>query len=225
MSTSSKPMCDAGNIRHSIRYITIKDVRALNDCSKSFPNATELTVDSSRIVRSTLFTTNALRRTISVTHLKKLIIASNYLTFNEIVDVLLYIPNIHTLAIRCIHTNAREVSTVQKSEKFRLVSEQNKVKNVIISNYFLMTIKMLIDLCPELQHLSFNTFQDPFMETVRFLLSKNARKFSNISSFSLRMFSLDNKLIEKVKTLIQSKKHIDDYSLKILQNEFYLWWS
>jgi hypothetical protein len=218
-------MCDAGSIRHAVRYITINDGKALDDCSKSFPNVTQLTIDFYPIACSTLFTSNALGRTISVTHLKKLLIDRYYLTFNEIADVLLYIPNIDTLGIKGISTTAKEISTLRKSEKFLLVSEQNKVKNVIICDYLLMTIKMLIDLCPELQHLSFNTFHKSFIEIVRYLLSKNTRKFSDISSFSLRKFPLDNKLIEKVKTIVQSKKHINDYSLKVLQNEFYLWWS
>ncbi len=224
-SISGIPLCDAGNIRHSVRYITIKNEKAVDSCSTSFPNVTELTLDFYHGVRSTLFTTDALRRTISVTHLQKLIIDSNHLTFKEIVDVLLYIPNIHTLGIRGIKTTAKEIATLQKSKKFRLVSEQNKIKNVVISNYSLMAIKMLVDICLELQHLSLNRFGKCFIKIVRYLLSKNARKYSGISSFSLRMFRLNNKLIKKVKILVQSKKHIDDYSLKVLENEFYLWWS
>ncbi len=226
-SRLSKPVCDTRNICHSVRYIIIKHEKAVDDCPKSFPNATELTLDFYRCVHSTLFTTDALRHMISITHLQKLIIHNNYLTVNEIVDVLLYIPNIHTLSIIGISTTAKEISTLQKSEKFRLVSEQNQIKNVIISNYSLMTIKMLVDICLELQHLSLSRFDKSFIEIVRYLLSKNARKYSDISSFSLRMFPfrLNNNLMEKVKTLVQSKKHIDDYSLKVLENEFYLWWS
>jgi hypothetical protein len=224
-SRLSRPVCDTGNICHSVRYITIKNEKAVDDCPKSFPNATELTLDFYRCVHSTLFTTDALRHVISITHLQKLIIRSYHLTFNEIVDVLLYIPNIHTLGIPGIKTTAKEISTLQKSEKFRLVSEQNQIKNVIISNYSLITVKMFVELCPKLQHLSSGTSQKSFIEIVRYLLSKNSRKYSGISSFSLRIFPLNKKLIKKVKTLVQSKKHIGDYSLKVLENEFYLWWS
>lgn len=224
MSASHKVMCDAKHIRPSVRYIAIKNENAIDVCLKSFPNVTELTLDSSVSDPHTLFVTDALRRTICVTHLQKLTFVSHYLNFNELLDVLLYAPNIHTLSVIGFSTNAKEISTLRKSEKFRLISEQNKIKHIIIKDYSLMVIKMLIDLCPRLQHLCFDRQEKCFVEIAHYLLLKNTRKYSDISSLSVCSFLLDSNLIKKVDTVVKSKKHIDDYSLKIFPYEFYMWW-
>lgn len=167
-----------------------------------------------------------MRNKISLTHIQKLNIINDYLTLNEIVDILLYVPNIHTLGIFGIRTQAaKEISTLRKSEKFDLVSEQNQIKHLILSYYSLTTVKLLVDLCLKLQHLSFNKNMGSFKEIACFLLSKNTRNYSDISSFSLCNFQLDKNLVNKVQSLVQSKKHVVDYSLKVLGNELYLWWS
>lgn len=197
---------------------------AVDNCSESFPSATELTIIIHYNACCNLYATDGLRRTIPLTRLKKLTINSHYFTFKEMVDVILHTPNIHTLAVVHLDITAKQVAPVEESETFRLVSKQNKIKSIQITNYLLRTIRILIKLCPELQHLSMGTFRQPFEAVIRFLLSENKKTPCHVPSLLLGTFRMNKILLQNLRTIVESKKNVGDYSLKAIPHKIYLWW-
>jgi hypothetical protein len=171
-----------------------------------------------------LYANDGLQRTIPLIHLKKLTISCNYFTFKEMLDMLLDIPNIHALVVPSLIITAKEVSSLEESENFRLVSKRNKIKSIQITNYLLRTIKILIKLCPELQHISMGTFRQPFETVVRFLLSEDKKTPCHASSLSLSMFRIDEILIGKLKMIVASKENVGEYSFNVIYHKIYLCW-
>ncbi len=138
--------------------------------------------------------------------------------------MLLDIPNIHALVVPSLIITAKEVSSLEESENFRLVSKRNKIKSIQITNYLLRTIKILIKLCPELQHISMGTFRQPFETVVRFLLSEDKKTPCHASSLSLSMFRIDEILIGKLKMIVASKENVGEYSFNVIYHKIYLCW-
>lgn len=216
-----KYTCHIKNTLQSVHNITITSPHAV-DYEKIFPNVTELTV-SMYCNNFTWLSSNEFQKTIPVTRITKLTIENKYNKFHDVLDVLLKIPNIHTLTLTSIKVVGRDIPSLQEKENFRLVSKQNKIKNVTITDaYTLKTIQMLIELCPELQHLTLGVSQISLIPTVRFLLSENNEIPCKISSLCV----LDQRgvLTAKLKTIIQSERPLNNYSLKFFNHKLYLWW-
>lgn len=217
-------ICQVKNIRRSIRHLIIEDETEIENCPKSFPNVTELTLDTYHGNCFTLLASDSLHRIISLTHLKKITIKGSYLNCNGLVYMLLDTPNLHTLIISNLRTGTEVMSLLQGNENFHLLSKQNKIKHIDIKNYSLRATKTLIKICPELQHLTLGTSQQPFEAVVRFLLFEARENSCPVSSLSFRTFEINEPFIARVKNIVESKKQFDDYSMKVLDNILHLWW-
>jgi hypothetical protein len=155
--------------------------------------------------------------------LTKLTISYELTTFREVIKILLETPNVHTLTVACPQLVGKDLGSLQESEAYRLISKQNKIRNMTFTkDYTLKTIQMLVDLFPQLQHLTLSLSQQSLEGTVRFLLSKYNKTPCHVSS--LCIFGVDRTWIEKVKLVVESKKHDGDYSLKVVNQILYLWW-
>lgn len=189
--TWNQPICHAQNVLNSVRYMTIHDLKVIDNRSQYFPNVIEFTFDSRYFNSWTLFSTNGFGRMIPLVHLHKLNMNSIYLNFNILINILLHASNVHTLTVQTLEITVKEVSALVESENFRLVSKQNKIKNISISNYLVVTIKTLINLCPRLHHLSLGTDRQPFEATIRYLRSNTNETVCHVSSLSLYMFNVN----------------------------------
>jgi hypothetical protein len=86
-----------------------------------------------------------------------------------------------------------------------MISHRNKIKHITITDkYTLKTIQMLINLCPELQHLTLGISRQSLEATVRYLLSENNESPCHISS--LCILEVDTMWIDKLKIIVESKK-------------------
>jgi len=217
----NKPVCHIESIINSVHHVIIEDEKVINNCSKCFPNATELTFQMDLVTIANFFASYDFHRMIPVAQLTKLTI-KNIWNADRILNMLLHTPNIHTLVLTMITLYGKDILSIQKRENFRLVSKQNKIKNVTISFYSLSTIKILMKLCSELQHLTLGEYQQPFEGIIPFLLSKADRTTCHLSS--LCILKVDAMGIMKLKTLVKLNKCIEDYLLKIVNDKFYLWW-
>lgn len=117
----------------------------------------------------------------------------------------------------------RSIPAMEEHDTFRLISKQNRIKNVTITHtYTLKTIQMLMKLCPKVQHLTLGITIRSLLATIRFLLSDNDEISCQVSSLCV-LYPGDS-WITKIKEIIQFKRPLNDYSLKICHKKLYLWW-
>lgn len=206
----------------SVHHVIIEDEKMIDNCSKRFPNATELTLLNDCSLCSDWFTTNDFHDMIPLTQLTKLTIDIHSYRFDEIIKFLRFTPNLHTLIFQCIRLYGKNFFWQQVNDTFCLVSNQNKIKNVVITgDYSLKKIKVLFRLCRQIQHLTIDISQQSLEATIRFLFLEMNETTSHLSSLCIDG-EMDITLINKLEALIKSKKA--DYSFKVVDNQLYLWW-
>ncbi|CAF1322293.1 unnamed protein product [Rotaria sp. Silwood1] len=218
-----KNVCHEKTIFDSVHHVIIQDERVIVNSSKYFPNANELTIFNQRASCSHWNSTYYIDGIIPVIQITKLTIDYSHHPFNKLVDLLYCIPNIQTLIFKQLSLPEMDYFLLQESEKFRLVSNQNKIKSITFSlDYSLRKIKLFMNLCPKLQQLTIGMADNCLEITVQFLLLETKRTICHLSS--LCIFGMNTISNKKLKTLIESKNLLDDYSIKIVDRNFYLWW-
>jgi hypothetical protein len=113
--------------------------------------------------------------------------------------------------------------SIQQSEDFQLVSNRNTIQNVICDVACnLEQIKLLVALCPQLNSLTMNRRTRDLESIVRFLLD---RTNANTGHLCLLCFSRAwNNWCDKLDQLIKSETLLNDYTLKQIDWNLYLWW-
>ncbi|CAF1260232.1 unnamed protein product [Rotaria sordida] len=218
-----KNTCHEKTIFDSVHHVTIQDERVIAGTSKYFPNVNELTIFNRRASCSHWDSTYNIDGIISMIQVTKLTIDYSHRPFNKLVDLLYCTPNVHTLVFKQLSLSETDYFLLQESEKFRLVSNQNKIKSITFSfDYSLRKIKLFMNLCPKLQQLTIGMTDSCLEIIVQFLLLETKRTTCHLSS--LCIFGINTIWNKKLKTLIESKNLSDDYSIKILDRNFYLWW-
>ncbi|CAF1248563.1 unnamed protein product [Rotaria sordida] len=207
----------------SVHHVIIQDERMIENCSKYFPNANQLTISDQRTDRAKRSTIISIDDIIPLIQLTKLTIDYSHRPFSKVIDLLYSTPNVDRIVLKHLSLVATDYFPLQHSEKFRLVSKHNKIKNVtILFDYSLRNIQLLMNLCPKVRQISFGISESYLESTVQFFVSET--KKTNWYLSSICIFGVDTVINEKLKSLIESEKFINDYSIKIIGRTFYLWW-
>lgn len=135
--------------------------------------------------------------------------------------------NLQTLKLCCISIHSQqsdpEYLNIQQSESFKFVSNTNIIKNLILNQMCsLEKVKLIVALCPRLEHLQTGMIRKKLNLIVQFLLLKsnhNTRKL-----FFLRITKVPKICLREVKRLIKLEKLLDDYFIEFLNRDLYLWW-
>ncbi|CAF4494271.1 unnamed protein product [Rotaria sp. Silwood2] len=207
----------------SVHHVIIQDERMIGNCSKYFPNTNELTISDQRTDRAKRSAIISIDYILPLIQLTKLTIDYSHRPFSKVIDLLYSTPNVHTLVVKCVSLVATDYFPLQQSEKFRLVSNYNKIINVtILFDYSLRNIQLLMNLCPKVRQISIGTSENYLESTMQFLMS--ATKRTNCYLSSICIFGVNTTINEKLKTLIESEKFINNYSIKTSGQTFDLWW-
>jgi len=205
-----------------VRHVHIKDEQSIINRQFQFSKATELTLLQSFRENCDSFMT-ALRRIIPLTQLTSLTIACNDLFFGTIVELLHLAPNIQTLTVDSEYLSKINPESIQQTETFRLVSNENKIQSLIISrNCSSKVAQLFVDLCPRVQHIIIDISRKDFESTIRALLMKHNMNSRHLSSLTLRYARAP--WYKKLKNMIATEKFIDNYSIKFVNYKLYLWW-
>jgi hypothetical protein len=85
----------------SVHHVTVHNIDAMKQFAAHFPNATELTlIESFNASRHSLL--NTLRPSIPLEQLSKLTLRCHRIPFEQILELLHFTPNMHTLALDTI---------------------------------------------------------------------------------------------------------------------------
>ncbi len=144
-----------------------------------------------------------------------------YGRFSEIIELLRYTPNIHTLNIFCSRYHHSDFVLIEENENFQLVSKTNNIKKIMItSERVLEMTKFVVMLCSRLEHLTIHKFVGFITPFLQFLLSKDNNKTRYLPSLYIEQLCQSQK--RAVKTFIESEKLHNIRFIKI-ERYLYLW--
>ncbi|CAF3747870.1 unnamed protein product [Rotaria sordida] len=200
---------------HSVNHLLIQTKKAVINCQNYFPNVTEITLFHNFIHESKNSLSNQFKKIFPLKQLTKLVIHSNLSCFSKMIELLRYIPYIHTLNIELLSFDDPQRSyhltnsyVLQQNETFRLVSRTNNIQNLtIISSYEMELVQFFVNLCPRLKHLTINRFGWWRLgQFLQFLLSKTNKNTRHLVSLCVENVSEND--IDVIRSFIEAQKDI-----------------
>jgi hypothetical protein len=205
---------------NSVHHLRI--VAPISDCVNYFPNVTQLTlyINKYGFVSSDSFLAS-LTRILSLKQLTKLVIKHDFVLFKDVIELLRFMPNIDTFTIAFMSIEQGDYVSIQESENFQLVSNENIITNVtILKECAYEQIQLLINLFPRMHHLTIKMSVKDIKPITQLLLSR-------INDHTCRLFSLyipeANAKQMELKNIIESEKLFDDCCIRMMDNALYLW--
>jgi hypothetical protein len=208
---------------HCIQHLIIREQFATCQCIQYFPKVTKVTLYDS-CIDSNWFTDTQFSSIMSLTQLNSLTIYTSMIKLNVIVDMLRLTPNVHTITFTFTTMRGKELSSLQESETFQYVASHNRIKAIVFKQYYTMKIvQIMMNLCPRLQYLVFVISQNSLDPTFRYLLTETNQ--TTRDRFSICIYDVNAKQIEKLQTMIESQELVNNYLIKIVNDKFYFkWW-
>ncbi|CAF3963553.1 unnamed protein product [Rotaria magnacalcarata] len=109
------------------------------------------------------------------------------------------------------------------SENFQYVSKTNKIKNLNLrGRCSLNQIQLIMTLLPLLEYLKTRMNRKEIGQIIRYLLSKSNSNSKNL--FFLYVSGTPKICLKELNVLIKSGSILDDYSIKFINRDFYVWW-
>ncbi len=186
-------LCDEESSFDAVRHIDIQNEETMNNCSIFFPNATELIVSIKFCGTCRLITTR-LNRIVPLIQLTILTINCENFPFDQLVEILRFTPNSHTLTLSSIlFTRDNPIFSVGL-DALRSIVYKNKLKNVIITNEkIFLIVTFFVCIYPRLEHFTIK-FSNRLFNCCYQKLNVHTRHL-----FSLCFSNLDKKTDRKPK--------------------------
>ncbi|CAF3841478.1 unnamed protein product [Rotaria sp. Silwood1] len=205
-----------------IHHICIHSTNMIKKSIGNFPNASKLTFCETFEVPCDSIIID-LNRLLPLKQLTKLNIECHHFSFEQLIDLLQFTPNVHVLKLDSILLYRTDSVSIQQNELSKLVSNMNTITKVtIIKEITLEKIQLLTTVFPRMEYLTINLYKEDLLPIARFLLSKSNNNTRYLSSLCISKQRNDLMII--LKTLIKSKKLLHDYTLKVINRKLYLWW-
>ncbi|CAF4160252.1 unnamed protein product [Rotaria sordida] len=205
-----------------IHHICIHSTNMIKKSIDNFPNATKLTFcETFEVPRDSIVID--LNRFLPLKQLTKLTIKCHRFSFEQLIELLQFTPNIHVLKLDSILLYRTDSVSIQQNELSKLVSNMNTITKVTINKEVtLEKIQLLTTIFSRMEYLTINLYKEDLQPIARFLLSKSNNNTRYLSSLCIS--KQRNDLMTILKTLIKSKKLLHDYTLKVINRKLYLWW-
>ncbi|CAF3324483.1 unnamed protein product [Rotaria socialis] len=205
-----------------IHHICIHSKNMIKKSIDNFPNATKLTFcETFEVPRDSI--TIDFNRLLKLKKLTKLTIECHHFSFEQLIELLQFAPNVHALKLDSIILYRTDSVSIQQKELSKLVSNMNTITKVTISKEItLEKIQLLTTVFPRMEYLTINLYKQDLQPIAQYLLSKSNSNTRYLSSLCIS--KQRNDLITTLKTLIKSKKLLHDYTLKVINRKLYLWW-
>jgi hypothetical protein len=205
-----------------IHDVCIHSTNMIKQSVHHFPNATKLKFCKTFEVPRDSITID-LNCSLPLKQLTKLIVDCHRFSFEQLIELLQFTPNVHTLELDSIVLNRTDSLSIQQNQLSQLVSKTNIITKVTISKEMtLEKIQLLTVVFPRMEYLTINLFKDDLEPIARFLLSKSNNNTRYLSSLCIS--KQRNDLVTILKSSIKSKKLLRDYVIKVINRKLYLWW-
>ncbi|CAF1483193.1 unnamed protein product [Adineta steineri] len=201
-----------GMNKDPIDHICIHTTDIMKQSIDKFANATKLT----------LYVDFDLNRIFPLKKMTRLSIKCCRFSFEKLIQLLQYTSNVHTLKLDSILLYRNTPNSIQQNPLTRLVSEINMITKVTINKEItLEKIQLLTAIFPRMENLTINLFGKDLEPIGHFLLSKPNNNTRYLSSLCITKQRHD--LMITLKILLESKRHLRDYILKLIDRKLYLW--
>ncbi|CAF0998854.1 unnamed protein product [Rotaria sordida] len=202
----------------SVKHINICGKRAINNYVIYFSNATELTIKNyGKTYYGSMLT--VLNQILPLKQLKKLIIDCNDFPIQQVLNLISLTPNLRLLKWNFQSIDQTKLKLIEQSETFRSLSNTNKIQNLQILHCCLFDeIQFFIKLFPQLESLQIAVFRKQIIQIIRCLLSKMDHLFF------LHITDIIKTYLQKLNFLIKSENLLNDYLIKFIDHDLYLWW-
>jgi len=155
--------------------------------------------------------------------LTKLVTEYYHFPFDEIVKLLRFTPNLHTLKLDHLSTYETSLKLIQESDAFQYLSNKNKIINLEIRLWCsLEEIQLIVNLFPKLEYLKIGVCRKEIEQIVRYLFTNNNNKTCHL--FFLCISQIPKICLREINMLIKYEKLLDDYFIKFVNRDLYLWW-
>ncbi|CAF1326299.1 unnamed protein product [Adineta steineri] len=206
----------------SVQNLKIQNDKETINCKYYFPNATTLTLQNKLSRTYNLISVN-LSRVIPLKQLTKLVIESNPISLTKLIELLRCTPHIHTLVLKSMSLYGLNYNSIQQNQSFLLVSNTNTITHVTCNGECtLEKLQILVALFPRIQHLTIKPHTKNLGSCIRFLVEKTNRNTTHLCSLCL--LTTAKNWLTRLNTLIASETLLDDYMLKMIDWNLYLWW-
>ncbi|CAF2233828.1 unnamed protein product [Rotaria magnacalcarata] len=207
---------------NSVKHLHIVSEDIVDDCLNYFPNVNELSIENKfKTSGDSIIAT--LRRMIPLRQLTKLIIKSHLFPMEDIINLLLFTPNLHTLSLNLYILDDFNINSNRQKEICQYVSKKNKIQDLILNQRCsLNEIQFIVYLLPRLKCLKAQMERKEIGQIIRFLLSKTHNRTRNL--FYLCILEVPKVCLTETKVLIESENLLNDYSIKYIDRDLHLWW-
>lgn len=195
----------------------------MTSCSHYFHNATKLTLSDS-FHESRKWLAAILKRIIPLQQLTTLVIDHEDFSFEQLIRLLNSTSNIQTLSLSCQSISESNSRLIQQSEMFRLVSSRNIITNVIVKeNDSVENRKLLVSLCLRMQYFTIiDRYTQNHQSSVQFVLSKTKTSLMYLCLLCIK--NTVKPMVGTLKILIESEELLDNYLMKLIGSDLYIWW-
>ncbi|CAF1146142.1 unnamed protein product [Adineta steineri] len=207
---------------NTVLHVHIRSLQAIINCIYYFPRVTKITFEHIFDISQDSIATS-LNCIIPLKQITKLVVNCHCFSFEQIIQILYLTSNLCIMILKSIYLSIPDYWSLQQNENFQRVSKTNRITNITIEEKCkLIDIRLLVALCPRLEHLTIHIPTDVFQLTIRFLLSKTNENIRRL--FSLCLTHESKSLVETLKTFIESEKLLDNYFLEFFEDKLYLYW-
>jgi hypothetical protein len=151
--------------------------------------------------------------------LKQLNIDCQDFPVQQVLNLISLTPNLRLLKWNFQSIDQTKLKLIEQSETFRSLSNTNHIQNLeILHCCSFDEIQFFIHLFPQLESLQTGVFRKEIVQITRCLLSKMDHLFF------LHITDIIRTYLQKFNFLIKSEHLLDDYFIKFIDHDLYLWW-
>jgi hypothetical protein len=204
--------CHVTSSYHLVRHVHIQSRSAIRDCSIFVPNTNELTI-SFDYYRSRCSRTSILGQVVPLEGIHKIIINSNRFHFAALVQILSSTPNCSQLILNSLLLGNVDPWSIRRNATFRSVSNTNKTTDITVKSISSwQQVSLLVQLCPQVQHLILKVFAEAFASIIQCLFSKSNKNTHHL--MSLHIQSTEDIYVEKLMNLLEPLKRSNEFAVQ-----------
>ncbi len=205
-----------------VKHVYILNKHMTDNFVNYFPNATELTIRYFFFKPSDNSFITSLYRIVPLVQITKLVITLFNFPFEQMIELIRLTPSLHTLKVKVASVNEISSKLIKESDLFQYVSKTNQIANFELSSLRLENILLFLDLFPKLEYLKIRINKKEIQQIIRFLFSKTNNQPPHL--VFLCILQIPKRCLRELNMLIKSEHLLDDYFIKFINRNLYLWW-
>ena len=206
----------------SVEHLRISSKELPRNPVNDFPNVTQLTIEIAPNEDDDSFLTSLVRLIPlkQVTHLTN---ECQWLSIQNILRLIGSTPNLHTFKLYFSYINENDLKLLEQSAVFRGIALKSRTRYVYSLNRCTINeIQFLMKLFPRMESFHVPIRRREITEIILHIFQTNFRSLHRL--LSLCLADVPKACLQEVDRLIKSRNLLQNYSLKYLNRDLYIWW-